>query len=825
MSRMNIQRNPYFTLLCFGLILVIAGSACAVNLQGSAKEPIVVTATPLDAVGVPLVITATPLATVTLPPVALPDVPPQDALTRAEQALHNGNYVLAVGQYQTVLNQSTGDEALRSGAWYGLGQSALREGLFSQAVDAFSQFIDQYPLDPRIPQAHFQRGDAYLGVGNWSAAINDFVTYLNMRPGIIDSYAYERIGDSYLNLDDPQAAFENYVAAANSSRTITPMVAMRERIAAAYLNQGLYNDAIAQYNAILNEARNPGYVASIELQAAQVEIDAGKTEDGYNRLQRVVATYPETDAAYQAMIILLNNGFVVDNRLRARISFANEDYGDAITALNNYSSEVPTMPADALITLGQAYRALGNWDAAMVTFQTILDQYSTDPLYGQAWLEQGRTYFLRGDFISAVSHYSAVATNYPTLPEAPEALWRAGYIYATQLDDVDRALGTFDILSQTYPGNSWAVDGLQIAASLALREDKLEAAQIFYTELANSASDGEEKAKAFFWLARLYQEQGNTELAEQTFLGAQQADPGGYYSLRSADILAGRDPFTPPPAYQFEFDEATSLAEAEQWLRTTFGIQQEGLLYPLNDSLLNDPRFIRGSELWEVGAFDDARDEFDELREDNRSNPLATYQLAHHFSEIGAYRLSIEAAATLVVDSGSTTFDVPSYIARLRYPIYFDDLVLTHSEEYGLDPLLVFSLIRQESLFQGFATSFAYAQGLMQIIPDTGFWIANQLEWPNYQNSDLYRPFVNVKFGTFYLSWVLTVVDNTIYAALAGYNGGPGNAQSWLDISGKDIDRFVQAITYDETESYVTRIYEQYNIYRHLYGIESSQSS
>ncbi|MCI0712937.1 MAG: tetratricopeptide repeat protein [Chloroflexi bacterium] len=822
---MNIQHNPYTALLSFGLILIIVGSACAVNLQGTAKEPIIVTATPPGAVGGPMVITATPLATATLPPVTLPDLPPQDALTRAEQALHNGNYVLAVGQYQTVLNQGAGDEALRSGAWYGLGQAALREGLFSQAAEAFSQFISQYPLDPRMPQAHFQRGDAYLGVGNWSAAINDFVTYLEMRPGILDSYAYERIGDAYLNLDNPQAAFDNYVAAANSSRTVTPMVAMRERIAAAYLNQGLYNDAIAQYNAILSEARNSGYLAGIELQAAQVEIDAGKTNDGYNRLKRLITTYPETSAAYQGMIILLNNNYTVDNKLRAQISFANEDYGDAITALNNYSAEVPAMPTDALLMLGQAYRGLENWDAAMVTFQTILDQYPTDPAYGQAWLEQGRTYFLRGDFISAVSHYSAVATNYPTLPEAPEALWRAGYIYATQLDDVDRALGTFDILNQTYPGNRWAVDGLQIAASLALRENKLEAAQIFYTDLANSASNGEEKAKAFFWLARLYEQQGNTGLAQQTFLGAQQADPGGYYSLRAADILAGREPFTPPAAYQFEFDEGAALAEAEQWLRATFSIQQEGLLYPLNDTVLNDPRFIRGSELWEVGAFDDARAEFEELREDNNDNPLATYQLAHHFSEIGAYRLSIEAAATLVTHSGSSTFDVPSYIARLRYPVYYNDLVLTHAEEYGLDPLLVFSIIRQESLFQGFATSFAYAQGLMQIIPDTGYWVATQLEWPNYQNSDLYRPFVNVKFGTYYLAWVLTVVDNTVYAALAGYNGGPGNAQSWLDISGQDIDRFVQAITFDETESYVTRIYEQYNIYRYLYGVDSGESS
>jgi soluble lytic murein transglycosylase len=106
----------------------------------------------------------------------------------------------------------------------------------------------------------------------------------------------------------------------------------------------------------------------------------------------------------------------------------------------------------------------------------------------------------------------------------------------------------------------------------------------------------------------------------------------------------------------------------------------------------------------------------------------------------------------------------------------------------------------------------------MQIIPDTGEWIALQLSWPNYQNSDVYRPYINVHFGTYYLRWIMDMVDNLPYVALAGYNGGPGNASQWLSISGADLDLFVQAISYDETQTYVRRIYEQYNVYRALYG-------
>lgn len=793
---------------------VLAVVAC--NLTDT-PEPIVVTAT-LPGEGV-VVVTATFETTHTPEPLPTPYLPPQDAITNGQRAYFNGDFELAVANYQAVLNQDVVSNELRASAYYGLGKALLREGLFEQAVFAFNEFIEQYKDDARLPQVYFMRGEAHLGIAAWEVAIADFRRYLELRPGIIDSYAYERIGDAYLALGLPDQAFENYLAAANAVRSVAPLFALRERIAATYINQGRYDLAVQQYDAILTQARNNGYRASIELQAAQSEIAGGLINRGYARLQAMITLYPETPAAYQAMIALLNAGYPVDSWLRARISFAAEDYADAVDAVNAYTSQAAVIPAEALMLLGKAYRGVGNFEAAYSTFQTVITQYTNDPAFGEAWLEQGRTLFQSGDSISAVNHYTRLATDYPTSAQAPEALWRAGYLYSTSLNDSERALATFDILGNTYAGNQWAQEGLLLGASLALNAGQTARAQRFYTQLANTGS-GENKALAFLWLGRLYRDQGQSDLAQQSFLGASQADPGGYYSLRAADILAGKEPFSPPPAYRFEFDEGAALAEAEQWLRATYGIQQEGLLYPLSAALDSDPHMVRGRELWELAAYDDARLEFDTLREQVEGDPLATYQLAHYFAQIGHYRASIEAAAILIENAQVSTFDAPSYIARLRYPVYYLDLVLPNAERYDLDPLLVFSVIRQESLFQSFATSSAAAQGLMQIIPDTGQWVATQLSWPNYQNSDVYRPFINVQFGTFYLSWVLDFVGGHPYAALAGYNGGPGNAQTWLNLSGADIDRFVQTVTFDETRRYVTRIYEQYDIYRYLYGLE-----
>jgi soluble lytic murein transglycosylase len=182
------------------------------------------------------------------------------------------------------------------------------------------------------------------------------------------------------------------------------------------------------------------------------------------------------------------------------------------------------------------------------------------------------------------------------------------------------------------------------------------------------------------------------------------------------------------------------------------------------------------------------------------------------------YRLSINAAARVVTAAGVDTSTVPKYIARLRYPAYYQDLVLPASEEYDLDPLLIFSLIRQESLFEGFVRSSAGASGLMQIIPATGQDIAERLGWPqDYSSEDLSRPLVNLTFGVAYLDAQRTAFNGDLYAALAAYNGGPENARQWSKLASSDQDLFLEVIRYAETRNYIRGVYELFNIYRLLY--------
>jgi soluble lytic murein transglycosylase len=104
---------------------------------------------------------------------------------------------------------------------------------------------------------------------------------------------------------------------------------------------------------------------------------------------------------------------------------------------------------------------------------------------------------------------------------------------------------------------------------------------------------------------------------------------------------------------------------------------------------------------------------------------------------------------------------------------------------------------------------------LTQVIPSTGQSIAAELKKPNFQITDLYKPYLSLEFGAYYYGKTYRFLDKDFMMALAGYNGGPGNGQKWKNA---DPDFSVENITLTETQTYVRRVYQHYWFYRALYG-------
>ena len=330
-----------------------------------------------------------------------------------------------------------------------------------------------------------------------------------------------------------------------------------------------------------------------------------------------------------------------------------------------------------------------------------------------------------------------------------------------------------------------------------------------------------DRARAYFWIAKTYQSLDNIEKFNEALTAASLTDPTGYYSERAQDIINGRKPFTPPGMFDLAYDINLDRDQAVDWMKQTFVIDEKEDFKGMNE-LLGEAALQRGAELWDLGLFSEARLEFESLRSAVSEDPVRSFILADYFNELGLYRSATFAARNVLDLAGlndESSLFAPMYFNRIRFPTHFEDIIIPASNEFNLHPLLLFSVIRQESLFESFVQSHAAAQGLMQIIPATGQEIAQDLGWPeNYQENDLYRPNVNIRFGAYYLSKQLKLFDGDYYAALAAYNGGPGNADQWKKLSMDDQDLFLEIIRYPETQDYIRRIYEIFSIYRRLYN-------
>ena len=111
----------------------------------------------------------------------------------------------------------------------------------------------------------------------------------------------------------------------------------------------------------------------------------------------------------------------------------------------------------------------------------------------------------------------------------------------------------------------------------------------------------------------------------------------------------------------------------------------------------------------------------------------------------------------------------------------------------------------------------------MQIMPATGAWIAEKLSVPSYTEAMLYEPEQNIRFGCWYLSYLMQKYDGETDLALAAYNAGPGNVKKWLEDPAYSEAGHLKVIPFAETEKYVKRVNAACGKYRELYEKELAQ--
>jgi soluble lytic murein transglycosylase-like protein len=135
-----------------------------------------------------------------------------------------------------------------------------------------------------------------------------------------------------------------------------------------------------------------------------------------------------------------------------------------------------------------------------------------------------------------------------------------------------------------------------------------------------------------------------------------------------------------------------------------------------------------------------------------------------------------------------------------------------------LDRALIFAFMRQESLFDPQAESWAGARGVMQLMPATASFIAGDQSLARVNRAKLFDPRFSMELGQKYLLHLMnwSNIKDNLFLLAAAYNGGPGNLGKWLKQAdcGDDWLLFIESIPAQETRVYVERVMANYWIYR-----------
>jgi len=833
--------------LAFWVLSALIAAALACNVPFDLTSPPLLS-TEATATAIPTAPpTLTPTATPTPPPTPTPTPDPDEWFSDAAQAMQDGDYETAAEIYRGLLTLSL-DEETTAQARLGLGTAYLRDGPGNgentQAADAFRDFLAAHPKNDLAPVGHFLLAEALVRAGHPLTATEEYRAYLSAGT-VITAYVNESLGDALYAGGAYLPAAEAYEAAIAKAPDRSFEVDMREKLALVHVALQNYSAAITQHDGILDIARIPAYRARIEHQAAETLILAGETEAGYDRHLAVVEMYPTEHYAYLSLVELVEAGRPVDDLQRGIVDYYGGAYGPAVEALYRYIRAYPeTHSGDAHWYAGLSYLAADSPNLAAGEFQMLIETHPENEHWGDSWMSLAEAYADVDDVDdvdAAVETYRQFAETTPDHSRAPEALWEAAQLLehtgdrsaepvSTKLDEASRqsleaAAEAYLDCHVEYPDSNYGSPALFRSGLQSYQLGEYVDAAVAWDTLAELYPDSPYRLAALLGLGKLRLAQEDPEAAEAAFGEVSAADPLGYYGLRAAEMAA--DPLSPPfppTRYKPDYDAVAAQTEAEEWLAGWLGLDDTAIssrhLGELDPDLAADPRLQRGLELWRLGRFEEAKGELETLRYATRSDALAQYQLALAFQDIGLYRSSILCATRVVyLSPADTVLDAPVFVARLAYPVYYENLVSQNGRESELAPLLIFALIRQESLFESLATSTASAHGLMQVIPPTGAQIAAELGWPpDYETTDLYRPYVSLRFGTYYLAQQRDRFDGRIDVALAAYNGGPFRAERWLKNAGDDPDLFLELVTLREPRLYLQRVKEHFVIYQALYG-------
>jgi len=428
--------------------------------------------------------------------------------------------------------------------------------------------------------------------------------------------------------------------------------------------------------------------------------------------------------------------------------------------------------------------------------------FSESPI-NVSWAKYAKNEFKRGNYPLAKSLVENGLKNYSKTVEHQDAYDAIdGYISLS-----DNKLYTINYLLNTYPKSSCIDYLLYLKAKYSDENTKYSIYAKLYDKYPDSDFSAEALYKTFyaqidkeqyekalrlgrkhithfkksdtspavlFWMGKIYERKHNPAMAKSYYKSVMSKYPDSYYSYRAyCKLHKNKDLF-------IDLD-----------------IKTKPVLFPRVDKNEQD----MASKLIALGDYDFISELY---KEDDFVQSWIAYKQGKHIRSV-----------ILAQEAMKKLFPKPNYDDvrwRLVYPLNYFNYVEKYKGEQ--DPLIILSIIREESHFNSEIKSPVGAVGLMQLMPAT----ANELAAAYGLDTNLLNPESNVRLGSLYYSNLKNSLGGVDAYAIMSYNGGRYSVMRWRkNLQYKDLDDFIEKIPYPETQMYVKKVLKSYWNYSNIY--------
>ncbi len=620
----------------------------------------------------------------------------------------------------------------------------------------------------------YWRAQVNRGLGRDAEALAQLDTLRREFPdSALTESAVQALAETALVMGKPEralAALDDYEKSGFRLPLLLLRAQAREKVAQKKHEESAAaaRDYVALYYRypLSDEAKFAGKrIPSLE-RALRAEFPSVSAEQKMGRAQAFfdVRKWREARAEYERLLPRLTGAD--RERAQLRIVQCRVQHKGSPSLLASLALTDPEVDAERLYALSQARRSLKKEAEMLVAIEQLATLYPQSRWNEEGIFSAGNYFWVNLDRQRAASYYKRMLEQFPSGKNAQAAAWHLAWV--AYLERRPEAATLIEEHLRHYPGSPYT-------------------------------------ANALYWLGRAAERNGNAAHARSFYLKLQERYAQTYFGRQAAERLR------PEPA-----GIGTSPVNNAEFLSW---ISSPSALRPVDEPIppVVTERWARAQALRTI-AFDASAEQEFRAAYATAGTPRLLWEAARSALDAGHVAVALATVRLAYPQMEARKIaEVPLVVWQTLFPLPYEFSLKRAAERNHVDPMLVAGLIRQESVFQPDAVSYAGAVGLMQVLPKTGKLLARRLK-VRYTRAKLFDPEYNLQLGTLYLADLAKLLGSP-EAVLAAYNAGEDRVGAWkAERNYEEPAEFVESIPITQTREYVQICMRNAEVYRMLYG-------